>query len=101
MNKRSERLPAFEKRLTELKGAMSQGEFANLLGISRQTMGFYLNGDRLPSALFIRRLFRLFKLEGRRALDAHFNKKPFRFFCEKLFYFFLYPVFYSSLMISD
>lgn len=35
---------------------MSNKEFAELLGMSRQTVGFYLNGDRIPDALGILRI---------------------------------------------
>lgn len=45
------RLPIFRERLEELRkemGVSSNTEFAKTLGISRQTLGFYLNGDRIP-----------------------------------------------------
>lgn len=42
------RLPIFKERLNELLGNMSITEFAKKLGLSRQTTGFYLNGDRIP-----------------------------------------------------
>ena len=46
------RLPVFKKRFEELfeESEVSQTEFANKLGLSRQTVGFYLNGDRIPDA---------------------------------------------------
>lgn len=42
------RLPVFKERLRILMGNASNTEFAKTIGISRQTLGFYLNGDRIP-----------------------------------------------------
>ncbi|MDO4973290.1 MAG: helix-turn-helix transcriptional regulator [Eubacteriales bacterium] len=45
------RVPVFRDRFNELLKEQSNGnitEFAKLLGLSRQTVGFYLNGDRIP-----------------------------------------------------
>lgn len=42
------RLPVFKDRLNILMGDMSITEFAKYIGLSRQTTGFYLNGDRIP-----------------------------------------------------
>lgn len=44
------RLPIFRERLNKLLGDMSITEFAEKVGISRQAMGFYLNGDRIPDS---------------------------------------------------
>jgi transcriptional regulator with XRE-family HTH domain len=44
------KIPDFKQRLNKLRGEMSNTEFAEMVGISRQTMGFYLNGDRIPDA---------------------------------------------------
>lgn len=38
----------FVKRFDELREGRSNTEFAKYLGLSRQTVGFYLNGQRLP-----------------------------------------------------
>ncbi len=38
----------FMQRLKKLRGDRSNTEFATFLGLSRQTVGFYLNGDRVP-----------------------------------------------------
>ena len=38
----------FTKRFDKLRGSRSNTEFAAFLGLSRQTVGFYLNGDRVP-----------------------------------------------------
>ena len=45
-----ERLPVLRTRIGELMGARSITEFAKELQISRQTLGFYLNGDRIPDS---------------------------------------------------
>lgn len=47
----SSRLPIFRERLETCRKEMevsSNTEFAKILGISRQTLGFYLNGNRIP-----------------------------------------------------
>lgn len=49
-NEKKGRFPIFRERLNELLGDMSITEFAEKVGISRQTMGFYLNGDRIPDS---------------------------------------------------
>lgn len=49
-SEKRDRLPIFRQRLNELMGEMSTTEFAEKVGLSRQTMGFYLNGDRIPDA---------------------------------------------------
>lgn len=51
MEHENNRLPIFTKRFKELQGDRSQTEFAYFLGISRQTVGFYYNGNRVPDAL--------------------------------------------------
>ncbi len=38
----------FTKRFDKLRGSRSNTEFAAFLGLSRQTVGFYLNGERVP-----------------------------------------------------
>ena len=47
---KNDRLPIFRENLYKLMGDMSITEFAGKVGLSRQTMGFYLNGDRIPDA---------------------------------------------------
>lgn len=44
------RFPAFTVRFRELVGNRSATDFAKEVGISRQTVSFYLNGDRIPDA---------------------------------------------------
>ena len=50
MERKSNRLPIFTERFRKLQGDRSNTEFAEFLEISRQTVGFYCNGDRLPDA---------------------------------------------------
>ena len=40
----------FRERFSKLRGDESQKDFATRIGISRPTVGFYENGDRLPQA---------------------------------------------------
>ena len=49
-NSNTGRLPGLRSRLAELQGNMSTTDFAQKLGLSRQTVGFYLNGDRIPDS---------------------------------------------------
>lgn len=56
MAKHNERLPVFTDRFCELRGSMSNAAFAYALGISRQTVGFYCNGDRLPDCVTLRHI---------------------------------------------
>ena len=51
MERKNDRLPIFTERVRELQGEKTNTEFADFLGISRQTVGFYCNGDRVPDAL--------------------------------------------------
>lgn len=49
-----ERFPAFRKAFLELMGDMTLQEFADKLGMSRATVGFYSAGQRIPDALGIK-----------------------------------------------
>lgn len=46
--KKRENESMFQKRLEMLKGNMSLDQFAKTVGLSRQTIGFYLSGERKP-----------------------------------------------------
>ena len=50
------KLPVFAERFRELRGDMTQDKFADFVGISRPTVGFYENGDRLPDALVLKKI---------------------------------------------
>lgn len=51
MERKNDRLPIFTERFRELQGERTNTEFADFLGISRQTVGFYSNGNRVPDAI--------------------------------------------------
>lgn len=44
------RMPILRERLLKLQGDMSATDFADKLGLSRQTVGFYLSGKRIPDS---------------------------------------------------
>lgn len=46
----------FAKRFNELRGEMSQEDFAEFVGISRPTVGFYENEKRLPQADILKQI---------------------------------------------
>lgn len=50
------RFPIFKERFIELRGNKSNTEFAEFLGMSRQTVGFYINGERIPDILGLRQI---------------------------------------------
>lgn len=50
MEEKEGRLPVMKERLKKLQGGESVTDFAKKLGLSRQTAGFYLNGDRIPDS---------------------------------------------------
>lgn len=56
MKQNERRFPIFADRFRELQGNKSNTEFAAFLEMSRQTVGFYLNGDRIPDALNLRQI---------------------------------------------
>lgn len=49
-------LPIFRERLDELRGEMSYADFAEFLGMSRATIGFYLAGKRIPNASDLKKI---------------------------------------------
>lgn len=50
------RFPIFSKRFRELRGDKTQAEFAEELGLSRPTVGYYENGTRIPDALTLKQI---------------------------------------------
>lgn len=54
--KKRNKFPIFQKRFNELRGEMSQDDFAKFVGISRPTVGFYENGERVPDAIVLNRI---------------------------------------------
>lgn len=51
-----QRMPVFKERFTQLRGNMTQAQFADFLGISRPTIGFYESGSRIPDAIGVRNI---------------------------------------------
>lgn len=49
-------LLVFQERFRSLRGKMSQAEFAERICVSRPTVGFYENGERLPDALTLKKI---------------------------------------------
>ena len=50
------KLPVFKERLFELMGDRTITDFAQSVGLTRQTLGFYLNGDRIPDAKTLKQI---------------------------------------------
>lgn len=50
------RFPAFREAFLELMGDMTLQEFADKLGMSRATVGFYAAGQRIPDALGVKNI---------------------------------------------
>ena len=50
------RFPAFRAAFLELMGDMTLEEFADKLGVSRATIGFYAAGKRIPDALGLEKI---------------------------------------------
>lgn len=58
IKEKKDRSPIFKERFRELQGEMSNTEFADFLGMSRQTVGFYLNGNRVPDIIGLEQIAR-------------------------------------------
>lgn len=52
--KATSRVPVFQERIRELRGDMTQGQFAEKIGVSRPTIGLYESGARIPDAEVLR-----------------------------------------------
>lgn len=50
------KMPIFRERFSSLRGDMTQAKFAEFIGISRPTVGFYENGERLPDAIVLKQI---------------------------------------------
>ena len=55
-NAEHRQLPKFYERFRELRGDMTQSDFAKKTGLSRPTIGFYENGERLPDAYKLKQI---------------------------------------------
>lgn len=58
IKEKKDRFPIFKERFRELQCEMSNTEFADFLGMSRQTVGFYLNGNRVPDIIGLEQIAR-------------------------------------------
>ena len=47
------RLPVFTERFNKLRGDMTLDQFASRIGISRNTVGLYASGARIPDAVIL------------------------------------------------
>lgn len=53
-----QKMPVFAGRFIKLRRDQTQAEFAEFLGISRPTVGFYESGERIPDAITLERIAR-------------------------------------------
>lgn len=58
MERKENRLPIFTERFRSLQEDRTNTEFADFLSLSRQTVGFYCNGDRLPDVITLKQIAR-------------------------------------------
>lgn len=80
--KRTEKLMQFAERFNKLRGDMTQAQFAEFLGISRPTIGFYENGTRLPDAFVLKQIAQKCNVSSDYLLgltDAPTNDKDLQF----------------------
>jgi transcriptional regulator with XRE-family HTH domain len=56
MNEEKNEFFVFQERFKMLRGKLTQAEFAKKIGISRPTVGFYENGERLPDASILKKI---------------------------------------------
>ena len=75
-NERKVRFPIFRERLNILLGDMSTTEFADKVDVSRQTMGFYLNGERIPDSLTLARICKVCSVSSDWLLGLTNDPKP-------------------------
>lgn len=75
-NGRKDRFPIFRERLNNLLGDMSTTEFADKVDVSRQTMGFYLNGERIPDSLTLARICKVCSVSSDWLLGLTNDPKP-------------------------
>ena len=75
-NERKARFPIFRDRLNILLGDMSTTDFADKVDVSRQTMGFYLNGERIPDSLTLARICKVCSVSSDWLLGLTNDPKP-------------------------
>lgn len=75
-NIKKDRFPIFRERLNILLGDMSTTDFADKVDVSRQTMGFYLNGERIPDSLTLARICKVCGVSSDWLLGLTNDPKP-------------------------
>lgn len=75
-NVKKDRFPIFRERLNILLGDMSTTDFADKVDVSRQTMGFYLNGERIPDSLILARICKVCNVTADWLLGLTNDPKP-------------------------
>ena len=75
-NSQTGKLPVFRERLAELQGDRTTTDFSHFLGLSRQTVGFYLNGDRIPDAQTLAQIAKTCKVSSDYLLGLSDTKSP-------------------------
>lgn len=77
-NEKPNRFPILRERLNLLMRDLDLNttDFANRVGISRQTMGFYLNGDRIPDSLTVAQICKNCKVSANWLLGLTETRSP-------------------------
>lgn len=70
------RLPIFRERLLSILGDMTTKDFAEKVGISRQSMGFYLSGKRVPDSVTLTQICQKCKVSSDWLLGLTDTKSP-------------------------
>lgn len=81
--KPAEGLPIFSEQFKKLRGEQNQDAFARFLGVSRQTVGFYESGARIPDALTLLRIAQKCEVTTDYLLGLTGNKTPETAYVEK------------------
>lgn len=78
MQKKEARFPIFQERFLKerQRRELSQADFAVFLGLSRPTIGFYENGERLPDALTLKKIAEKCEVTSDYLLGLSINSKP-------------------------
>lgn len=78
MQKKEARFAIFQERFLKERQqrGLSQADFAIFLGISRPTVGFYENGERLPDALILKKIAEKCEVTSDYLLGLSNSRKP-------------------------
>lgn len=75
-NENKNRFPILRERLNSIMGDMTTTEFAKKIGLTRQTMGYYLNGDRIPDSLTLAQICEQCNVSANWLLGLSDTKSP-------------------------